>query len=106
MNASDTATTRLLRLLRLNPPAAVIITFAFMLPASAGQPATATLDLSGVAAGLPPGADTGKPPVVPPVELVQPETNGCVPALPCGTRLLGSVRKDGAVELQVPALHW
>jgi hypothetical protein len=30
----------------------------------------------------------------------------CAPPLPCGTRLLGAVRKDGAVELQVPALHW
>jgi hypothetical protein len=25
---------------------------------------------------------------------------------PCGTRLLGTVRKNGAVELQLPALRW
>jgi hypothetical protein len=28
------------------------------------------------------------------------------PAVRCGTRLLGTVRKNGAVELQVPALRW
>ena len=85
---------------------AAILVFAVVPCAGAGQPVPTTLDLSGVVAGLPPAADTGKPAVVPPVELVEPEPNGCVPALPCGTRLLGSVRKDGTVELQVPALHW
>ena len=29
-----------------------------------------------------------------------------LPALPCGTQLLGTVRKNGAVELAVPAFRW
>jgi hypothetical protein len=44
--------------------------------------------------------------VPPAAPLGQAETGGCLPALPCGTRLLGTVRKNGAVELQVPALRW
>jgi len=76
------------------------------LPALAGEPPRG--------AGLweqlpgPPPADSGKPmlgtpPAVPPAE---PDAAGCPSGLPCGTRLLGAVRKNGAVELQVPALRW
>jgi hypothetical protein len=73
-------------------------------PAFAGQ-AGVDLDLS---PGLPPAADSGKPAIVmPPVAaLGQSETGRCLSPLPCGSRLLGTVRKNGAVEFQVPALHW
>ena len=53
-------------------------------------------------------AESGKP-VIGEWRNKTPEMGGatqCAPPLPCGTRLLGSVRKDGAVELQVPALRW
>jgi len=73
-------------------------------PAFAGQ-ASVDVDLS---PGLRPAADSGKPAIVrPPVAaLGQNQGDRCVAPLPCGTRLLGTVRKNGAVELQVPALHW
>ena len=85
-------------------PAAFGLAGAALAPAFAGQ-AAVDLDLS---PGLPPAADSGKPAVVPPlVAAVGPnETASCVAPLPCGTRLLGTVRKNGAVELQIPALHW
>jgi len=77
---------------------------AVLAPAFAG-PAAVDLDLS---PGLPPAADSGKPAIVPPpvATLGTNEPGSCVPPLPCGTRLLGTVRKNGAVELQVPALRW
>ncbi len=73
-------------------------------PAFAGQGAV-DLDLS---PGLPPAADSGKPAIVPPpvAALGQSATGDCLAPLPCGARLLGTVRKNGAVEFQVPALHW
>jgi hypothetical protein len=85
-------------------PAAFALAGAALTPAVAGQSA-ADLDLS---PGLPPQADSGKPAIVPPpvAALGQSETGSCLPPLPCGTRLLGTVRKNGAVELQVPALRW
>ena len=55
---------------------------------------------------LSPPADTGKPalPPVPNAGVREPE--GCASPLPCGARLLGTARRNGAVELQVPALRW
>jgi hypothetical protein len=55
-----------------------------------------------------PPAESGKPLLaVPPLAAQRPaETEPCPRALPCGTRLLGTVRHNGAVELQVPALRW
>lgn len=77
---------------------------AALTPAVAGQSA-ADPD---VLPGLPPPADTGKPAIVPPpaAALEQDDPGSCQPPLPCGTRLLGTVRKNGAVELQVPVLRW
>jgi hypothetical protein len=77
---------------------------AALAPAVAGESA-GDLDLS---PGLPPQADTGKPAIVPPLtaSLGQSQTGSCLPPLPCGTRLLGTVRKNGAIELQIPALRW
>ncbi len=84
--------------------AAFTLVGAALAPAFAGQ-AAVDLDLR---PGLPPAADSGKPAIVPPpvAALGQKETGSCLPPLPCGTRLLGTVRKNGAVELQIPALHW
>ena len=76
-------------------------------PAIAGQAGNA-VDLSGPAVGLPRPADSGKPMlwIEPPVGGGLNETERCLPALPCGSRLLGEVRKNGAVEMRVPALRW
>jgi hypothetical protein len=85
-------------------PAAFALARVTLAPAFAGQ-AAVDLDLS---PGLPPAADSGKPAIVPPpvAALGQSETGSCLPPLPCGARLLGTVRKNGAVEFQLPALHW
>jgi hypothetical protein len=85
-------------------PAALALAAAALAPVFAGQSA---LDLD-LLPGLPPPADSGKPAIVPPpaAALEQSEPGSCQPPLPCGTRLLGTVRKNGAVELQVPVLHW
>jgi hypothetical protein len=72
--------------------------------ALAGQ--APAVDLWYGAPGLPPPADTGKPAITMPPALLAPEPMTCLPALPCGTRLLGEIQKDGAVVLQVPALRW
>ena len=86
--------------------AAAVLAIAVAAPAIAGQPGPG-LDLSGTLPGLPPAADSGKPAFPPPGAAVVPgETERCPPALPCGARLLGTVRRNGAVELQVPALRW
>jgi hypothetical protein len=85
-------------------PAAFALAGAALAPAVAGESAV-DLDLS---PGLPPQADSGKPAIVPPLtaSLGQSRTGSCLPPLPCGTRLLGTVRKNGAIELQIPALRW
>jgi hypothetical protein len=94
------------RRLFLSPPVAAAFLLAAGLTASAGQP-DGGLDLSGAVPGAP-AADSGKPMIGGPSGAA-PAPGGagqCAPPLPCGTRLLGSVRKNGAVELQVPALRW
>lgn len=84
---------------------AIIGALAVMTPAGAGQ-GGGGLDLSGTVPLLPPSAATGKPAIGPPAAALPEEAGPCLPELPCGSRLLGSVRKNGAVELQVPALRW
>jgi hypothetical protein len=75
-------------------------------PAIGGQGADG-LDLANPWSGLPPSAVTGSPMLGGPPAAARPSDLGpCAPPLPCGTRLLGSVRKDGAVVLQVPAFRW
>jgi hypothetical protein len=83
---------------------AAALVIAGAAPAFAGQSA-ADLDLS---PGLRPQADSGKPAVVPPAvtALEENQAGRCLPPLPCGTRLLGTVRRNGAVEVRVPALRW
>jgi|HubBroStandDraft_6_1064221.scaffolds.fasta_scaffold987262_2 hypothetical protein len=73
-------------------------------PAAAGQTGSG-IDLSQPMLERAP-AETGKPLLPPPNSTLPSIREGCIPALPCGTRLLGAVRKDGAVEVQVPALRW
>lgn len=73
-------------------------------PAVAGQP-NSGLELFGA---VPDGsaAESGKPKIGGwPTATPQDGGAACAAPLPCGTRLRGSVRKDGAVELQVPALR-
>ena len=84
--------------------AAFVLAGSALAPGYAGQ---STVDLEFLP-GLRPAADSGKPAIVPPPVATQGqiESGSCLAPLPCGTRLLGEVRKNGAVELQVPALHW
>jgi len=87
--------------------AVMTVAMAAAWPAIAGQSGSA-VDLSGAPVGLPRPADSGKPAVslAPPANVGRDEAERCLPALPCGTLLLGDVRKNGAVELRVPALRW
>jgi hypothetical protein len=73
-------------------------------PAIAGQPGSA-VDLWSAPTVLPP-ADSGKPMIFTPPVVVPRLAEDCLPGMPCGMRLLGTVRRNGAVELQVPALRW
>ena len=68
--------------------------------AVAGQPG------GGIDLSLPPPADSGKPALGGPGAPPFGAQRDCPPTLPCGARLIGSVRKNGAVELQVPAWRW
>jgi len=87
--------------------AAIALAMTAAWPVLAG-PSDNAVDLSGVPAGLPRPADSGKPmlSILPPANVRADEAERCLPALPCGTLLLGEVRKNGAVELRVPALRW
>jgi hypothetical protein len=87
--------------------AAIALAMTAAGPTIAG-PSDNAVDLSGPPAGLPRPADSGKPAVslMPPANAGRDEAERCLPTLPCDTRLLGEVRKNGAVELRVPALRW
>jgi len=74
--------------------------------AAAGQP-NAGVDLFAPGAdGLPPPAETGKPRLFVPPPARPQAAPDCVPVLPCDTRLIGRLRRNGAVEIRVPALRW
>lgn len=86
-------------------PIAAALLLAASCWAIAGQP-DGGLDLSGAMPGGS-SAESGKPAIGgPPAAAPGNKADSCASPLPCGTRLLGSVRKNGAVELQVPALRW
>jgi len=75
------------------------------MPALGGQ-SGAVVDLWSAPTTRPP-ADSGKPMIfTPPAVLPARPAEDCLPGMPCGMRLLGTVRRNGAVELQVPALRW
>ena len=82
--------------------AAAIIATA---PAVAGQ-SGAVVDLWSTPNALPP-ADSGKPIIFTPPSVVPPRpAEDCLPGMPCGMRLLGTIHRSGVIELQVPALRW
>src|SRR5207245_10756372 len=89
--------------MRLCRAACALATLAAM-PAQAGQ-SGAALDLWTPATDLP-RADSGKPVIFTPPPVVLKGTDDCSRAMPCGLRLLGTVQRNGAVELRVPALQW
>jgi hypothetical protein len=85
-------------------PAVIALGVVASMPASGGQSGVA--DLWSAPSILPP-ADSGKPMIfTPPPVLPGRPAEDCLPGMPCGMRLLGTVRRNGAVELQVPALRW
>jgi hypothetical protein len=85
--------------------ASLVMSIMVLAPAWAGDRPIA-LDMPGAPALVLPPTESGKP-LIPPVPQAAPiDPERCVAPLPCGTRLLGTVRKDGAVELQLPALRW
>jgi hypothetical protein len=92
------------RIARLAAASAAAIALA-AISAVAGEVGSG-IDLWYGAPGLPPRTDTGKPAITLPPALFAPEPDTCLPALPCGTRLIGRNGSDGAVVLQVPALRW
>ena len=84
--------------------AAFTLAILAAMPAAAGQ-SGAALDLWGPATDLP-RADSGKQVIFTPSPVVPKGRDDCPRALPCGLRLLGTVQRNGAVELRVPALQW
>ena len=87
--------------------AAALIAANSALPAAAQQLSPADLAKPSNPGLLPP-TETGKPLLLtpPPLTTRPGSENGCVPGLPCGTRLLGAVQKNGAVAVEFPALKW
>jgi hypothetical protein len=86
-------------------PAAVALSVVVAMPALGGQ-SDAVVDLWSAPTVLAP-ADSGKPMIfAPPAVVPGRPAEDCLPGMPCGMRLLGTVRRNGAVELQVPALRW
>ena len=85
-------------------PAVIAFSVVVAMPALGGQ-SGAVVDLWSAPSVLPP-ADSGKPMIFTPPAVVPRFAEDCLPGMPCGMRLLGTVRRNGAVELQVPALRW
>jgi hypothetical protein len=86
-------------------PAVIALGIVASMPALGGQ-SGAVADLWRAPSILPP-ADNGKPMIfTPPAVVPARPAEDCLPGMPCGMRLLGTVRRNGAVELQVPALRW
>jgi len=86
-------------------PAAFALAMSVAVPALAGQ-SGAAVDLWNPPATWPP-ADSGKPATqMPPLTFLPRSADDCPRGMPCGLRLFGTVQRNGAVELQVPALRW
>ena len=88
--------------MRLHITATVVAMAA--IPALADQPGSA-VDIWRPATDLP-RTDSGKPAIYAPPPVLPRSSDDCLRAIPCGLRLLGNVQRNGAVELQVPALRW
>jgi len=75
-------------------------------PVYAGQAAADLTPLDWLPGSVAP-TEAGKPAIVPPYALSPAsDDERCLPSLPCGTRLLGTVRRNGAIELEMPAWRW
>ncbi len=85
------------------PPTFLAVLIAAAMPAEAGQSGTA-VDLWSPLADLP-RADSGKPAIFTPPVMPR-VTDDCPRVMPCGVHLLGTVQRNGAVEVRVPALQW
>jgi hypothetical protein len=89
--------------------ALALTTGMISLPVMAQQKVTSPTDLAvPPLVGTPAPGDSGKPVILaPPSIIARPDDAiGCVPGLPCGTRLTGAVQKNGAVAIEFPALKW
>jgi hypothetical protein len=85
---------------------AILLMLTATEPAQADQPGS-VVDLWNPPTGLMPPKDSGKPTIfVPPSSRAPGGAEACTPPLPCGAQLLGTVQRNGAVELRVPALRW
>ena len=90
----------------MRPLALIVLAILAGLASALADAKGGGLDLS-VVQDMPPSAESGKPAIGSPTDQRDAGSRiGCPPALPCDTRLIGTVRKNGAVELQVPAWHW
>lgn len=83
--------------------AAVVLTTIFGAAALAGEPR----QTGGIVLPNAP-ADSGKPMILtpPPPAVTPSEPDTCPPTVPCGARLIGTVQKNGSVEVQVPVWRW
>jgi hypothetical protein len=84
--------------------AAFAVAMTAAVPVLAGQ-SGAAVDLWNPPATWPP-TDSGKPAIQMPPTFLPRSAEDCPRGMPCGLRLLGTVQRNGAVELQVPALRW
>lgn len=83
--------------------AAALVLFGAATPGRAGDTTASTNPFT----WAPPTIEYGKPAIfVPPPQTPPAAGEDCLPALPCGARLIGTVQKNGAVELSVPAWRW
>jgi hypothetical protein len=55
--------------------------------------------------GLPAPADTGKPRMFVPPPIAAPDAS-CAAVLDCRLRVIGAIRRNGAVELNTSVLKW
>ena len=86
------------------PSTVLALVIAAAMPAEAGQSGTA-VDLWSPLIDLP-RADRGKPAIFTPPPVVPRVSDDCPRVMPCGVCLLGTVQRNGAVEVRVPALQW
>ena len=85
-------------------PIALAFAITTVVPAFAGQSGS-VMDAWSAPTVRPP-ADSGKPMIFTPPPTILCPKNDCLPDMPYGIRLLGTVQRNGVVELRVPALRW
>ena len=78
---------------------------ASLAAAQSAAPGTIAIEGFPLPLDLPPPADTGKPRFfVPPP--ASPPPGGCAVAFDCRVRVIGTVQRNGAVELNATMLKW